>query len=141
MPRACAPDPVAAETLAALLGWPLAVAPHTTEDLTGVLDSLAFLAETPDTSVCTSSPELLRHVRAQQLFNDSKLTPGEWQAFRDWHALVGWQPAVVVAPHESSHLLDTLLKWTSAPVVATPADAALLLARGSGGLLRPDHPE
>jgi len=128
MPRACAPDLAAAERLAAILRWPLAVAPAFGEDLMSLLGALAFFAETPDPCVCTSSPEILRHVHAQRLYNEGKLGSSEWQAFRDWHALVGWQPAAVVAPAETSHLLDTLLKWTPAAVSATPEAAAEHLA-------------
>ena len=123
-------DPGAARALAEALGLPLLEAPPVL-DFPSALEALAALADAPEACVSATSPELLRHVHAQHLFNDNRLTPAEWEALKAWHALVGWTPEVTALLGAPDFLTQTLLKWTPSRVVHAPDLADLRRQLGS----------
>lgn len=49
--------------------------------------------------VVERSPLSCRHVFAQMLFNDNKLSREEWDLFKDYHDVLGWVPDVIVYVH------------------------------------------
>jgi len=113
-------DDALAELLSRGSGWPLLPAPACA-DMTSALDALAQMASPPEACVCTTSPDLVRYVHAQRLFNEAKLSLAEWEAVKEWHACIGWTPdLLVVAPVAADFLVQTaLLKWTRSKVLSS----------------------
>ena len=117
-------DPAAARELAEAAGWPALEVPPV-HDFMSAVEALAALADPPERCVSWTSPELLRHVHAQRLFNDNKISEAEWEAFKAWHAVLEWTPEVTALLRAPDFLLQTLLKWTPSRVVHAPDLAEL----------------
>lgn len=45
------------------------------------------------------SPLSCRHVFGQMLFNENKLSQGEWELFKRYHDVLGWTPDLIVYVH------------------------------------------